>query len=289
MIVDIYKYFKLHPRYNRLVGDDYLFVEYKCPVNIEVFELWTEFHLITFVINGRKDWITESNTYKIEAGDSLLIKKGVYRTKQYLEEEYCVILFFLNDDYIKRFMAENDHFSDKAESKGKPGQVFPIQSTEILQSLIESIFHYLKQRESIPRKLVELKFQELLYNILLNPENQGIRQFFMSVSNSSKTNMEDMMMMNYRSDLSIVAFARLCGRSLSTFKRDFKLQFHTTPSKWIMSKRLEYAKMLIIETDLNINEICYESGFKNNSHFINTFKSIYKQTPGQFKKNYRAA
>ncbi len=81
MIVDIYTYFKQHPRYNKLVGDDYLFVEYKCPINVEEFELWTESHLITYVINGRKDWITDSATYKLHAGDSLFIRKGVYVTK----------------------------------------------------------------------------------------------------------------------------------------------------------------------------------------------------------------
>ena len=82
MIVDICTYFKHHPRYNKLVGDDYLFVEYKCPINAEEFELWTESHLITYVINGRKDWITDTQIHKIGAGDSLFIRKGAYLTKQ---------------------------------------------------------------------------------------------------------------------------------------------------------------------------------------------------------------
>lgn len=286
MVVDIYQYFKHHPKHNKLIGNDYLFVEYKCPINVEKFELWTESHLITYVINGRKDWITQSSTYEIKAGDSLFIRKGVYTTKQHLNEDYCVILFFLNDDFIKRFISENNNFSRKIDLKKNHEQVFPIHSTETIHSLIESIFHYLKQGINIPRSLVELKFNELLFNIALNPDNKDIVEFFNSVSNSAKTNMEDVMMKNFRSDLKTVEFAELCGRSLSTFKRDFKGNFNTTPSKWLKSKRLEYAKTLILGTDLNINEICYESGFKNNSHFISAFKSKFNLPPHQFKAKY---
>ena len=286
MIIDIYKYFKLHPKYNKLVGDDYLFVEYKCPINAEEFKLWTECHLITYVINGRKDWITASETHKITAGDSLFIRKGVYTTKQYLEEEYCVILFFLNDDFIKRFISENNNFLRNIDSNKNFGQVFPIQSTETLQSLIESIFYYLKQRANIPRSLVELKFKELLFNIALNTDNKDLVEFFNFVSNSAKSNLEDIMMKNFRSDLSSKEFARLCGRSISTYKRDFKSHFNTSPSKWLKSKRLEYAKTLLLGTNLNINEICYESGFKNNSHFISAFKSMFNLPPNQFRIKY---
>jgi AraC-like DNA-binding protein len=288
MMVDIYQYFKLHPNYNKLIGDDYLIVEYNCPINVEEFELWTEAHLITYVINGRKDWISGSTVYKIKTGDSLFIRKGVYMTKQYLEEEYCVILFFLNDGFIKRFSAENSNVFGKKDPQKNLGQVFPIHTTETFHSLIESIFHYLKEKAPIPRNLVELKFKELLFNIALNPDNKDIVNFFNTVRISTKTNMEDVMMKNFRSDLNMIDFAKLCGRSLSTFKRDFNLLFSTTPSKWIKSKRLDYAKMLLLGTNLNINEICYESGFNNNSHFISAFKTKFHLPPNQFKIKYLA-
>jgi AraC-like DNA-binding protein len=135
---------------------------------------------------------------------------------------------------------------------------------------------------------VELKFKELLYTISLDPENGDIVDFFKAIGMSAKTNMEEMMIKNFRSDLSMTEFARLCGRSLSSFKRDFNLQFHTTPSRWLKSKRLEYAKTLLLGTNLNINEIGYESGFKNNSHFISAFKAKFNMPPGQFKVQYPA-
>ncbi|MBQ0788265.1 MAG: alpha/beta fold hydrolase [Oceanihabitans sp.] len=102
----------------------------------------------------------------------------------------------------------------------------------------------------------------------------------------SKNDIEKTMLNNFQYNLKIEAFAKLCGRSLSVFKRDFKSQFNTTPYRWLKAKRLEYATLLLHENDLNINQVCYESGFKNNSHFIKVFKEKYHTSPNQYKKRF---
>jgi len=99
----------------------------------------------------------------------------------------------------------------------------------------------------------------------------------------SKIDIEDTMLNNFQYDLQIEEFAKLCGRSLSVFKIDFFKHFNTTPFRWLKAKRLEYAKTLLLESDLTVNQICYESGFKNNSHFIKSFKVKFKLPPYQFK------
>lgn len=90
---------------------------------------------------------------------------------------------------------------------------------------------------------------------------------------------------NYLFNLKVEEFAKLCGRSLSAFKRDFKTVYNTTPARWIKNKRLDYSKKLLVESDLNINEICYECGFVNSSHFIKSFKKQYNSPPHQFRVN----
>ena len=98
-----------------------------------------------------------------------------------------------------------------------------------------------------------------------------------------KIDIEKTMLNNFHYNLRIKDFAKLCGRSLSVFKRDFNCRFNTTPFKWVKTKRLEYAKELLMKSDLNVNQICFESGFINNSHFIKSFKEKFKLPPYQFK------
>jgi pimeloyl-ACP methyl ester carboxylesterase/AraC-like DNA-binding protein len=105
-------------------------------------------------------------------------------------------------------------------------------------------------------------------------------------SKSDRIDIASIMSENYLYDLKLVEFASLCGRSLSSFKRDFSKIYNTTPSRWIKAKRLEYAKSLLLNSDLNINQICYESGFINVSHFIKSFKAKYALTPHQYKGKY---
>ncbi|MBT8314593.1 MAG: AraC family transcriptional regulator [Maribacter sp.] len=282
-MVDIFEYFKKHPRYNKYIGSDFVLVEYKCPLNVEEFQLWTKSHLITFVISGKKDWFTPNGSYNLKSGDAIFIKKGVYTTKQYIEEDYCVMLFFMNDKFIRDFIRENELCYTEAQVEPSSDGVVKIDTDNSFNTLVESIFQYLTMNRSIPQKLIELKFKELIFNIALNKKNHGFKNLLLEISNSGKSNIKQVMNSNFQYDLPIRGFAKLSGRSLSSFKRDFKEYFGTTPSKWLMIKRLEYSKMLLDRSQMNINEVCYECGFKNTSHYIKSFKSKYKLTPNQYR------
>ena len=278
-----YEYFKNHPKFNKLVGDDFLFVEYKCPLNIEEYQLWVESHLITYVISGKKDWIASKRIHKLNAGDALFVRKGVYTTKQYLENDYCVMLFFINDKFIKRFIEENPSFLREQNHQKEHNPLFDIDTNDSFKTLIESIFHYLKQGDSIPKSLVEIKFKELLFNIVLNSKNTSLLNFFNSITLNAKVTIENTMIENFHYDLKIEDYAKLCGKSLSSFKRDFKEYFNTTPGKWLIDKRLEHSMTLLLGSNMTVSQIGYECGFKNNSHFIQAFKKKLKLTPNRFK------
>lgn len=282
-MIDAYEYFKNHPKFNKLVGHDFLFVEYKCPLNIEEYQLWIENHLITYVISGKKDWITPNKIHKLTAGDTLFVRKGVYTTRQYLESEYCVMLFFINDKFIKKFISDHPTFKREFNHNTVHNHIFDITTNDVFKTLIESIFQYLRQGEEIPKELVEIKFKELLFNIVLNSNNNELLYFFNSITQNTKTNIENIMTENFQYDLRIVDFAKLCGKSLSSFKREFKECFNSTPSRWLINKRLEHSKMLLLGTNLTVSEIGYDCGFKNNSHFIQAFKKKVKVTPNRFR------
>lgn len=88
---------------------------------------------------------------------------------------------------------------------------------------------------------------------------------------------------NFKFNLKLEEYAKLCGRSTTVFKRDFKQKFGTTPFRWIKQQRLDYAKQLLIKGDLNVNQICYECGFINCSHFVRVFKEAFELPPNQFR------
>lgn len=260
-----------------------MILEYKCPIDVDKLQVLLESNFITYVISGKKDWITGDRTYRVEAGDAIFIRKGVYTIRQFFDVDHCVLVFFIHDDFIRHFIRENNIATNPVEAETVDNQIFPLDVDELLHSLFYSIYTYLKMGTDIPKNLVEIKFKELLFSIVLNPKHKKLTHYFNSLNQNSTTSLDEVMLKNFQFDLQLEEFARLCGRSLSTFKREFKNVYRQTPGKWLNDKRLEYASALLVSSPLNINEIGYESGFRNSSHFNKTFKEKYQLTPKQFR------
>ena len=83
----------------------------------------------------------------------------------------------------------------------------------------------------------------------------------------------------FTQDLSLDEMEKYPGRSLTTFKRDFKKIANTTPQKWIIRKRLEAAHNMIINDGRKVKEVLFDVGFKNMSHFSRLYKETYGIAP----------
>ena len=84
------------------------------------------------------------------------------------------------------------------------------------------------------------------------------------------------------SNLTVTDLAALSGRSVTSFNRDFKKTYSTTPKRWLLDQRLEYANTLLEQTDQTVTDIALQIGYENVSHFIKAFKDKYGATPKQF-------
>lgn len=67
--------------------------------------------------------------------------------------------------------------------------------------------------------------------------------------------------------------------------KDFKNYVHTSPIEYLINRRLEIAKQLLIETNKTINEIGELVGILNTPHFIHLFKKNTGITPLQYRIN----
>lgn len=64
----------------------------------------------------------------------------------------------------------------------------------------------------------------------------------------------------------------------------FKKATGFTIVEYIQSKRIQYAKKLIIE-GMPITEVCYACGFQDYSNFYKTFRKLVKQSPKAYRDN----
>jgi len=94
-----------------------------------------------------------------------------------------------------------------------------------------------------------------------------------------KMDLEEYMNRNFQYNVSLDRFAYLTGRSLSTFHRDFKSIFNTTPGRWLLKKRLNEAYYQIMGKGLKPSDVYLQVGFEDLSHFSSTFKKAFGIAP----------
>jgi two-component system response regulator YesN len=93
---------------------------------------------------------------------------------------------------------------------------------------------------------------------------------------------------NYDKPIGLADIAKASHVSVSRLAHVFKEQMGITLIDYLTGVRIERAKQLLLATNQNCTEICFQSGFNNQSYFTRTFKRLVGSTPRQFRiKNLR--
>ena len=87
----------------------------------------------------------------------------------------------------------------------------------------------------------------------------------------------------YDCDLSIDSLHELCGISGTYFRNLFRSRYGESPQKYILSKRLSYAKTIIESGDYDtINEVAFSVGYNDPLYFSRAFKKKYGLSPSRY-------
>lgn len=71
------------------------------------------------------------------------------------------------------------------------------------------------------------------------------------------------------------------------FCRYFKKKTNQTFMEYVKQVRIQIAVKMLAETDKQISQICYESGYNNIANFNYQFKSLMRKTPSEYRKVFR--
>lgn len=84
-------------------------------------------------------------------------------------------------------------------------------------------------------------------------------------------------------NISILELGNLIFRSPSQTIRIFKKAFSMTPYNYLLMKKIEVAKFLLINTNMSIKAIAYKLSFADEHYFSNYFKSRTDISPSEFR------
>ena len=263
-----------------------LFLYWICPQVDSHLKLFNHYNEIVFTLKGKKTFHHNTKSWPLTRDKSLFIRKSAYTTEKHEMVGWEVLAFFFQDEMLRSFIREYRKHLPVNNLPAPPTDMFvEINMTEIIRGFCYSIVPYFQQKTPPPENLLELKFKEMLFNIFSEPSNSGLLAYVLRITDHQATPLWEIMESNYMFNLTISEYARLAGRSMASFKREFQQYYHTSPGKWLIQTRLEHAKNLITASQKSIGDIAYDSGFENVSHFSRIFRETYGLTPLQFRKN----
>lgn len=239
-------------------------------------EVIFEHHMLVWFISGETKIILADDTYIFGPGDIFLIPRNQLATVLNYPKDgkpHQTVVMHLTMNRLKEFYSRN-----KPLSQAVPFQKIRIFNNHpLLRSCMASVIPYFDLKDDLPEAVASIKIEEAI-NILRSID-QETDSLLANFEEPGKIDLAEFMEKNFMFNMPMEKFGYLTGRSLSTFKRDFKRTFKTSPQKWLTRKRLELAYYHLTEKNKKPAEIYFEVGFENLSHFSFAFKKQFGFSP----------
>lgn len=88
----------------------------------------------------------------------------------------------------------------------------------------------------------------------------------------------------YGEPITIEDVARHVGMRPESFIRAFRKEYNRTPLSYLIEKRVNRAKNLLLLSNKSIKEITHDCGFRDSSHFCMVFRKTTRLSPGEFRR-----
>lgn len=237
-------------------------------------------HCLELVLTGSIDVRYAGSVQHLIAGDIQFRRRGNYQL--FPSDDYTSLLIFMENEFVDYFLETHvPNFRQESFIADLPPFVF--KTTEFINANRAQAIQNILHQQEYSRCIVKFAAHQILLHILAGDTSKTFVAFLKYLVGDKKVDLAYFMETNFNRQLSLKDMARLTGRSVSAFKKEFNDRFNTTPVKWQINRRLEYAEYQLKNSCDPVSTIAYTSGFENISHF----SKVYKEKFGASPKNTR--
>ena len=90
---------------------------------------------------------------------------------------------------------------------------------------------------------------------------------------------------NLYGDVSLASVASECNLSVSHFAHAFRRTFGRPPHRWLMERRIDAVKNLLLTSRLTLAEVASKCGFADQSALNRSFKRVLGESPGEWRRS----
>ena len=254
------------------LGASYYFSanERLCPARIYPYHIH-DFVEIYILLEGDVSFAVESSLYKLSAGDAVITKPNEMHNcilnSDSLHKHLCFWFecgsSFLFGDFTAHEFGKNNLISPDAQSKARLSELYAELREASDKNDTHRQFYITLQILYILRKFISVESTPQALPESFNKILGYIDENFTDIGS-----IEDVISKHYI--------------SRSTLNRLFREYLHTTPKKYLESKKLAHSRLLLRQGK-SVLDACMESGFSDCSNYIRLFKKHFEVTPRQYK------
>jgi len=238
------------------------------------------------MLSGEMRIILPERTLVAGAGDTIFfprleLAKVMKQSKD--GQPYKSTAIYFTSEAVQLYFTR--HHLKPVHDGRKPG-ISQLDPHPLLDSLFDSILPYFKLKNELPENIAAGKVDEAI--AILKEINVDLFNVLGNFEEPGKINLSEFMEKNFMFNIPLDQFSYLTGRSLTTFKRDFKKAYYVSPQKWLTQKRLELAHHQLIAQKRKAADVYLEVGFENLSHFSFAFKKQFGYPPSVISSHENA-
>ena len=154
---------------------------------------------------------------------------------------------------------------------------FTNSNNEGLSDIFMTLFALL--REQIPASALE--HSVLSYRLLLYLANCVEQPSYPQELQKAKSFID----WNFAEPLSLDDICRHVGCGKTTLREQFKNHLKSTPIQYLISKRMQYAKQILMDQSLPIKTVAAKCGIKNQLYFSTIFRKHFACSPREYRRS----
>ena len=234
-------------------------------------------HLLVWLISGETKIIQADETFVFGPGSAFLIPRNQLATIINIPGgglPHQAVAMHLTGNRLRELYQH-----EAPERTVTASKIFAFHRHPLLESCLASLIPYFEMQQNFPDNIASLKVNEAI--TILRTIDKDIDPILGNFEDPHKIDLAAFMEKNFMFNMPLEKFGYLTGRSLTTFKRDFRKIFQVTPQRWLTQKRLELAHYQLSEKHRKPVEFYYEIGFENLSHFSYAFKKKFGYSPSE--------
>ncbi len=221
---------------------------------------------LVLVIDGN-GWITmEDETFSVGKGDLVFFRPEMKHSLFVREKPY---MEFFGVHFMPTQEMDRIPIPDKAH----------IDSIRHLESQFKTLLVAYRQIDNLAKWRQNLLAEQLLCDILTMLQTQKESASLNKIQKVLRCIHED----PFR-EMPLTELLQIAGIQKSAFLEQFRHVTGTTPTQYITGLRLEYARDLLIETDLPVGVVAERCGFSDPFYFSRCFKKRYMLSPNHYRQ-----